>query len=276
MGEFGFPVLGRCKDLRREMLERRAASSHWRDIDGKPEMGGYVDDDNKNNIKKVRAGAFPVSGSVEQQAKSGISPIPSVIAASVRISATLGITLGPAQSSPAADDHIGRGSKRLSLRALAHGSSQPARGGRAPGMLRGRSGGAWERASHGGTGSPEPPPDALTAPQNQQRYGGVQQAEALGDSERCPRAGMAAGRAVCRDAPPAQPGCTPKPRQGREQRDAGADKGRESSERCPRAGTGAGTGSARIPRLQPCGRPCSSGKGCAGTGRAAPGRELNE
>lgn len=53
--------------------------------------------------------------SAEQQAKSGISPIPSVIAASVRISATLEITLGPAQSFPAAD-HIGRGSKRLSLR----------------------------------------------------------------------------------------------------------------------------------------------------------------
>lgn len=53
--------------------------------------------------------------SVEQQAKSGISPIPSVIAASVRISTALEITLGPAQSFPAAD-RIGRGSKRLSLR----------------------------------------------------------------------------------------------------------------------------------------------------------------
>lgn len=56
-----------------------------------------------------------IPASAEQQAKSRISPIPSVIAASVRISATLEITLGPAQSFPAAD-HIGRGSKRLSLR----------------------------------------------------------------------------------------------------------------------------------------------------------------
>lgn len=53
--------------------------------------------------------------SVEQQAKSGISPIPSVIAASVRISTALEITLGPARGFPAAD-HIGWGSKRLSLR----------------------------------------------------------------------------------------------------------------------------------------------------------------
>lgn len=47
-------------------------------------------------------------------------------------------------------------------------------------------------------------------------------------------------------------------------------------ERCPRAGMGSGKGSARMPRLQPPGRRGSSGQGCAGTGRVAPGRELNE
>lgn len=39
MGEFGSPLLGRSKDLRREMLEGRAGSSRWRDSDGKPRMG---------------------------------------------------------------------------------------------------------------------------------------------------------------------------------------------------------------------------------------------
>lgn len=100
------------------------------------------------------------AASAEQQAKSGISPTPSVIAASVRISATLEITLGPAQSFPALiiSDGDQRGSaygfsSRLVPAGAATqggpGSARPG-GGRTPGMLLGSSEGAWERASLSG------------------------------------------------------------------------------------------------------------------------------
>lgn len=44
----------------------------------------------------------------------------------------------------------------------------------------------------------------------------------------------------------------------------------------PAGRDGRGGRFAWMPRLQPSGRRYSSGKGCAGTGRVAPGRELNE
>lgn len=105
----------------------------------------------------MRAGAFPVCGR-EQQAKSGISPIPSLIAASARISAALEIAAGPAQGSELPGCRWYRaGIKRAQLTGLA-----PLGGARTPGMLLGSSEGAWERESLGGampegTDSPEPP-----------------------------------------------------------------------------------------------------------------------
>lgn len=139
---------------------------------------------------------------------------------------------------------------------------------------------------------------ALTAPTNLRlhpktilgglwggEHGKLEQAtrsEALGASQRCPRAGMGAGRGGCMDAPAADPGCTPKPSPGCEQWDAGPDDRGSSFQLQPEPRSDArGQGRVRggfawMPRLQPSGRRCSSGKGCAGTGRVAPGRELNE
>lgn len=139
---------------------------------------------------------------------------------------------------------------------------------------------------------------ALTAPTNLRlhpktivgglwggEHGKLEQAtrrEAVGGSQRCPRAGMGAGREVCMDAPAADHGCTPNHPRGAssgmldQTTGAAAFSCSRSRGAMPAGRDGCGGRFAWMPRLQPSGRRCSSGKGCAGTGRVAPGRELNE
>lgn len=118
-----------------------------------------------------------------------------------------------------------------------------------------------------------PKPSALWGERGE--LGQTTRGEALGGSERCPGAGMGAGRGVCTEAPAADLGRTPKPCQGCERWDAGADKGssfqpQRSRGAMPAGRDGAGTGQGR---LQPSGRRCRAERGGMCRGRPGGSRE---